>query len=677
MSTNVPPVAQDLDTLCVNTIRTLAADAVQEANSGHPGMPMGAAPMAYALWMRFLRFNPEDPAWPNRDRFVLSAGHGSMLLYALLHLTGHDLSLRDIKQFRQWGSVTPGHPEFGHTPGVETTTGPLGQGFGNAVGMALAEARLGAEFNRPGHEIIDHRTYVIASDGDIMEGVQSEAASIAGHLGLHKLTVLYDDNLITIDGSTELAFSEDVEKRYESYGWHVQFVEDGNDVAALTDALASTQTEDDRPSLIRVRTNIGYGSPNRQDTSKSHGEPLGEEEVRLTKENLDWPANARFEVPAEVAGHFRGAGERGGSLQKQWQELWNSYRLTHKSEANELERRLDSRLADGWDEDLPLFVAEDGPIATRAASGKALNALAVRLPELMGGSADLAGSNKTDIVGEADFNNGVYDARNIRFGVREHGMGAILNGMALHRGFIPYGGTFLIFSDYMRPSIRLAALMGQRVIYVYTHDSIGVGEDGPTHQPIEHLASLRALPGLVVIRPADANETSEAWRVAVQCPDVPTALVLTRQKLPILSSIVADIATATNLAQGAYILADNRSGEPDIILLGSGSEVHILLQVWQRLIASGVSARVVSMPSWELFEQQDESYRDKVLPPNVEKRLAVEAGSSFGWSRYIGLSGEVISIDRYGASAPGGTNMEKFGFTPDNVEKRARALLAT
>ena len=677
MSTNVPPVAQDLDTLCVNTIRTLAADAVQEANSGHPGMPMGAAPMAYALWMRFLRFNPEDPAWPNRDRFVLSAGHGSMLLYALLHLTGHDLSLRDIKQFRQWGSVTPGHPEFGHTPGVETTTGPLGQGFGNAVGMALAEARLGAEFNRPGHEIIDHRTYVIASDGDIMEGVQSEAASIAGHLGLHKLTVLYDDNLITIDGSTDLTFSEDVEKRYESYGWHVQFVEDGNDVAALIDALALTEAEDDRPSLIRVRTNIGYGSPNRQDTSKSHGEPLGEEEVRLTKANLDWPANARFEIPAEVAAHFRAAGGRGGSLQKQWQELWDSYRLTHKSEADELKRRLDGRLADGWDEDLPLFVAEDDPIATRAASGKALNALAVRLPELMGGSADLAGSNKTDIVGEADFNKGVYDARNIRFGVREHGMGAILNGMALHRGFIPYGGTFLIFSDYMRPSIRLAALMGQRVIYVYTHDSIAVGEDGPTHQPIEHLASLRALPGLVVIRPADANETSEAWRVAVQCPDVPTALVLTRQKLPILSSIVEDIATATNLAQGAYILADNRSGEPDIILLGSGSEVHIVLQVWQRLIASGISARVVSMPSWELFEQQDESYRDKVLPPNVEKRLAVEAGSSFGWSRYIGLSGEVISIDRYGASAPGGTNMEKFGFTPDNVEKRARALLAT
>ena len=677
MSTTVPPAAQDLDTLCVNTIRTLAADAVQEANSGHPGMPMGAAPMAYALWMRFLRFNPQDPTWPNRDRFVLSAGHGSMLLYALLHLTGFDLSLEDIKEFRQWGSATPGHPEFGHTPGVETTTGPLGQGFGNAVGMALAEARLAAEYNRPGYVIIDHRTYVIASDGDLMEGVQAESASIAGHFGLHKLTVLYDDNLITIDGSTDLTFSEDVEKRYASYGWHVQFVEDGNDVDALTGALASADAEDGRPSLIRVRTNIGYGSPNRQDTSKSHGEPLGEEEVRLTKENLDWPADARFEVPVEAAAHFRAVGERGGSLQLQWQELWDAYRVAHKSEADELQRRLDGRLADGWDEDLPLFVPEDGLIATRAASGKALNALASRLPELMGGSADLAGSNKTDIVGEADFTKGAYDARNIRFGVREHGMGAILNGMALHRGFIPYGATFLIFSDYMRPSIRLAALMGQRVIYVYTHDSIGLGEDGPTHQPIEHLASLRALPGLVVIRPADANETSEAWRVAVQWPNAPTALVLTRQKLPLLSGIVEDVATAAYLARGAYVLVDSRSGGPEIILLASGSEVHVVLQVWQRLTAAGVGARVVSMPSWELFEQQDESYRNEVLPPDVEKRLAVEAGSSFGWSRYVGLSGEVIGIDRYGASAPGPTNMEEFGFTPGNIEQRARALLAT
>ena len=675
MSTNASPVAQDLDTLCVNTIRTLAADAVQKANSGHPGMPMGTAPMAYALWTRFLRFNPQDPAWPNRDRFVLSAGHGSMLLYALLHLTGYDLSLEDIKQFRQWDSATPGHPELGHTPGVETTTGPLGQGFGNAVGMALAEARLAAEFNRPGHDIIDHRTYVIASDGDIMEGVQSEAASFAGHLGLHKLTVLYDDNLITIDGSTDLTFSEDVEKRYEAYGWHVQFVEDGNDVDALTAAVAAANAEAERPSLIRVRTNIGYGSPNRQDTSKSHGEPLGEEEVRLTKENLGWPAEASFEVPVAAATHFRAAGERGDSLQSQWQKRLDAYRTDHEADADELQRRLDGRLADGWDADLPQFAAEDGPIATRAASGKALNALATRLPELMGGSADLAGSNKTDIDGEADFNKGAYDARNIRFGIREHAMGAILNGMVLHRGFIPYGATFLIFSDYMRPSIRLAALMGQRVIYVYTHDSIGLGEDGPTHQPIEHLASLRAMPGLLVIRPADANETSEAWRVAVQRSDAPTALVLTRQKLPVLSSIVADVAAAGELARGAYVLADSPSSLPEIILLASGSEVHVALQAWQRLTADGVGARLVSMPSWELFEEQDGSYRDAVLPPSVEKRLAIEAGSSFGWSRYVGLSGDVIGIDRFGASSPGSTNMEEFGFTPDNVERRARALL--
>ncbi len=675
MSTNASPAAQDLDTLCVNTIRTLAADAVQKANSGHPGMPMGTAPMAYALWTRFLRFNPQDPAWPNRDRFVLSAGHGSMLLYALLHLTGYDLSLEDIKQFRQWDSATPGHPELGHTPGVETTTGPLGQGFGNAVGMALAEARLAAEFNRPGHDIIDHRTYVIASDGDIMEGVQSEAASFAGHLGLHKLTVLYDDNLITIDGSTDLTFSEDVEKRYEAYGWHVQFVEDGNDVDALTAAVAAANAEAERPSLIRVRTNIGYGSPNRQDTSKSHGEPLGEEEVRLTKENLGWPAEASFEVPVAAAAHFRAAGERGDSLQSQWQKRLDAYRTDHEADADELQRRLDGRLADGWDADLPQFAAEDGPIATRAASGKALNALATRLPELMGGSADLAGSNKTDIDGEADFNKGAYDARNIRFGIREHAMGAILNGMVLHRGFIPYGGTFLIFSDYMRPSIRLAALMGQRVIYVYTHDSIGLGEDGPTHQPIEHLASLRAMPGLLVIRPADANETSEAWRVAVQRSDAPTALVLTRQKLPVLSSIVADVAAAGELARGAYVLADSPSSLPEIILLASGSEVHVALQAWQRLTADGVGARLVSMPSWELFEEQDGSYRDAVLPPSVEKRLAIEAGSSFGWSRYVGLSGDVIGIDRFGASSPGSTNMEEFGFTPDNVERRARALL--
>jgi len=696
---NTSPVAQDLDTLCVNTIRTLAADAVQKANSGHPGMPMGAAPMAYALWTRLLRFNPGDTGWPDRDRFVLSAGHGSMLLYALLHLTLHDLSLDDIKEFRQWGSATPGHPEFGHTPGVETTTGPLGQGCGNAVGMALAEARLAAEFNRPGHQIINHRTYVIAGDGDLMEGVQSEVASLAGHLGLHKLTLLYDDNLVTIDGATDISFSEDVEKRYEAYGWHVQSVEDGNDIDAIGAALTVANEERERPSLIRVRTNIGYGSPNRQDSSKAHGEPLGEEEVRLTKENLGWPADASFEIPQAAAEHFGGAVERGAAWQAEWETRWEAYRAEHPAAAAELARRLDAELPDGWDADLPVYTADTAPLATRAASGAALNALAARLPEMVGGSADLAGSNKTDIDGADDFGRGAYGARNIRFGVREHGMGAILNGMALHRGFIPYGGTFLIFSDYMRPSIRLAALMKQRVIYVYTHDSIGLGEDGPTHQPIEQLASLRAMPGLAVIRPADANETNEAWRVAIQRAAAPTALVLTRQKLPLLGAVEPSAASAkgpagpegptgptgsegpegpAGLARGAYVVADNADGgELDIILMASGSEVHVALLAWQKLVAGGVKARIVSMPCWELFEEQDEAYRDQVLPPDVPRRLAVEAGSSFGWGRYVGLAGDIIAIDRYGASAPGPTNMEKFGFSADNIEERARALLAT
>jgi transketolase len=670
-------VAQDLDNLCVNTIRMLAADAVQRANSGHPGMPMGAAPMAYALWLRFLRFNPKDPAWPDRDRFVLSAGHGSMLLYALLHLTGYEVSLEDIKDFRQWGSATPGHPEQGHTPGVETTTGPLGQGFGNGVGMALAEARLAAEFNRPGHEIVDHRTYVLASDGDIMEGVQSEAASLAGHLGLHKLVVLYDDNRITIDGATDLTFSEDVGRRYEAYGWHVEHVADGNDVDAVAAAIAAANEENERPSLIRIRTNIGYGSPNRQDSSKSHGEPLGEEELRLTKETLDWPAQVSFEIPAEVAEHCREAVRRGEVWQAEWQGRWEAYRAAHSGEAAELERRLALRLPDGWDADLPQYAADAAPLATRAASGKALNALAPRLPELIGGSADLAGSNKTDIDGEGDFGRGAYGARNIRFGVREHGMAAILNGVALHGGLRPYGGTFLIFSDYMRPSIRLAALMQQPVVYVFTHDSIGVGEDGPTHQPIEQVASLRAMPGLTVVRPADANETSEAWRVAMRNASGPTALVLTRQKLPVLGSVEESVAGADGLARGAYVLADNGGGAAvDIILLASGSEVHVALIAWQRLVASDVKARVVSMPSWEIFEEQDQDYRETVLPRAVRRRLAIEAAASFGWHRYVGADGDVIAIDRYGASAPGPTNMEKFGFTADNVEERARALLA-
>ena len=676
MSTNAPQVAQELDTLSINTIRTLAADAVQKANSGHPGMPMGTAPMAYTLWTRFLRFNPRNPAWANRDRFVLSAGHGSMLLYSLLHLTGHDLSLDDIKDFRQWGSATPGHPEYGHTAGVETTTGPLGQGFGNAVGMALAEARLAAEFNRPGHEIIDHRTYVIASDGDIMEGVQSEASSIAGHLGLHKLTVLYDDNRITIDGSTDLTFSEDVGKRYEAYGWDVHEVDAGNDVDAIEAAIQAAHDNTEQPSVICIRTNIGYGSPNRQDSSKAHGEPLGEEETRLTKENLGWPSDATFLVPDEVAAHFGEAVRRGAEWEAEWAARLEAYGSEYAANAGELERRLRGELAADWDADLAVFTPDDGPIATRAASGKVLNAAAVKLPELMGGSADLAGSNNTDIDGEGDFESGAYGSRNLRFGIREHSMGAILNGMALHGGFIPYGGTFLIFSDYMRPSIRLAALMRQRVVYVYTHDSIGLGEDGPTHQPIEHLAALRAMPGLVVLRPADANETREAWRVAIERRSGPTALALTRQKLPVLGGEAAGLASADNLRRGAYVLAEAPGGEPALILIASGSEVAVALEAWRQLMADGIEARLVSMPSWELFEEQDEEYRNSVLPPGVDARLAVEAGSSFGWRRWVGDHGDMIGIDRYGASAPGPTNMEKFGFTPQNIENRARALLA-
>ncbi len=676
MSTNAPEVAQDLDTLSINTIRTLAADAVQKANSGHPGMPMGTAAMAYTLWTRFLRFNPRNPEWANRDRFVLSAGHGSMLLYSLLHLTGHDLSLDDLKEFRQWGSATPGHPEYGHTAGVETTTGPLGQGFGNAVGMALAEARLAAEFNRPGHEIVDHRTYVIAGDGDIMEGVQSEAASIAGHLGLHKLTVLYDDNRITIDGSTDLTFSEDVGKRYEAYGWDVREVEDGNDIDAIEAAIRAANDNNEQPSFICIRTNIGYGSPNRQDTSKSHGEPLGEEELRLTKENLGWPADATFLVPDEVAAHFGAAVERGAAWEAAWTTRVEAYGNEYAADAGELERRLKGELVADWDADLAVFTPDDGPIATRAVSGKVLNAAAAKLPELLGGSADLAGSNKTDIDGEGDFERGTYDNRNLRFGIREHGMGAILNGMALHGGIIPYGATFLIFSDYMRPSIRLAALMQQRVIYVFTHDSIGVGEDGPTHQPIEQLAALRVIPGLVVLRPADANETREAWRVAIEQQSTPTALALTRQKLPVLGGEAAGLASAENLRRGAYVLAEAPGGKPALILIASGSEVAIALEAWRALTVDGIAARLVSMPSWELFDAQDEEYRNSVLPPGVDARLAVEAGCTFGWRRWVGDHGDVIGIDRYGASAPGPTNMEKFGFTPENIEKRARALLA-
>ena len=670
------PITAAIDQLCVNTIRMLSADAVQKANSGHPGLPMGAAPMAYALWTRFLRFNPANPGWPGRDRFVLSAGHGSILLYSMLHLSGYDLSMEEIEQFRQWGSATPGHPEYGETPGVETTTGPLGQGFGNAVGMALAEARLAAEFNRPGHEIVDHYTYVLASDGDMMEGVQAEAASLAGHLGLGKLVVLYDDNQITIEGHTPLTFSEDVKARYEAYGWHVQQVEDGNDVQAIEAALDRARQQAERPSLIAVRTQIGYGSPNKQDTSSAHGEPLGEEELRLTKENLGWPLEPSFLVPPEVRERFAAVAEKGAHWEQEWLHKLQAYGDAEPELAAEWQRRMGGKLPPDWTRVLPKFSPAEGKLATRAASGKVLNAVAEALPELMGGSADLAPSNKTVISSSGDFGPETYGQRNLRFGIREHAMGSMMNGMALHGGLIPYGATFLVFADYMRPAVRLAALMGLGVIYVYTHDSIAVGEDGPTHQPVEHVASLRLIPNLTVIRPADANEVTEAWRIAIESRDAPVALILTRQGLPILDREGQGFAKAEMLRRGGYVLVDAPNGaDLEIILIATGSEVHLALEVWGRLVGEGIACRVVNLASWELFEEQDEEYRVDVLPPSVSARLAVEAGTSFGWARYVGMGGDVLGIDRFGASAPGSINLEKFGFHADELEKRARALL--
>ncbi len=670
------PNTSVIDDLCINTIRMLSADAVQKANSGHPGMPMGAAPMAYTLWTRFLRFNPANPAWPGRDRFVLSAGHGSMLLYSMLHLSGFDLSMEEIEQFRQWGSATPGHPEYRDTPGVETTTGPLGQGFGNAVGMALAEARLAAEFNCPGHLIVDHYTYVLASDGDMMEGVQAEAASLAGHLKLGKLVVLYDDNRITIDGHTPLTFSEDVKARYEAYGWHVQQVDDGNDVQSIEAAIGQAREQEDRPSLIAVRTQIGFGSPNKQDTSSAHGEPLGEEELRLTKENLGWPLEPSFFVPSEVRERFAVVSEKGALCEREWLGKLQAYREAEPGLEAEWQRRMGGELPPDWTRNLPKFEPAEGKLATRAASGKVLNAVAEVLPELMGGSADLAPSNKTVISGSGDFNRGAYDQRNMRFGIREHAMGSMMNGMALHGGLIPYGGTFLVFADYMRPAVRLAALMGLNVVYVYTHDSIAVGEDGPTHQPVEQVASLRLIPNLTVIRPADANEVAEAWRIAIESREGPVALVLTRQGLPVLDREGQGFAGAEMLRRGGYVLADApNGGDPELILIASGSEVHLALEVWSRLVGEGIACRVVNLSCWELFESQDEEYRSGVLPPSVSARLAVEAGTTFGWARYVGIEGDVLGIDRFGASAPGPVNLEKFGFHADELEKRARALL--
>ena len=680
-------MSEELDQLCINTIRFLSVDAVQKAKSGHPGMPLGAAPMAYVLWTRHLKHNPGNPEWFDRDRFVLSAGHGSMLLYSLLHLTGYELSLDDIKQFRQLGSKAPGHPERGHTPGVETTTGPLGQGFANAVGMAIAEAQLAARYNRPGFELIDHSTYAIVSDGDLMEGVASEAASLAGHLRLGKLTFLYDDNYVTLAAGTDITFSEDRARRFEAYGWHTVSVPDGNDVAAIDAALRAARAETARPSLILVRTHIGFGAPNKHDSFEAHGSPLGAEEVRLTKQNLGWPAEPPFLIPDSALSYFREAVTRGARDEAASKERMAAYARAFPDLAEELQRTLRGELSQGWDADMPVFPADAKGMATRVASGKVMNAIAPRVPALTGGSADLDPSTYTALKGLGDFNppaeQGMdtqgsvgggwsYAGRNLHFGVREHAMGAIVNGMAAHGGTIPYGSTFLIFSDYMRPPIRLAALMGLHVIHVFTHDSIALGEDGPTHQPVEQLAALRAVPNLTLIRPADANETAVAWRVALETKDRPVLLALSRQDVPTLDR--NRYAPAEGVRRGAYVLRDARDGKPQVILIASGAEVGLIVAAGERLDAEGVAVRCVSMPSWDLFDALPQADRDEGLPPAVRARLAVEAGAAQGWHRYVGDGGEVLSVDRFGASAPGDVVLREYGFTVDEVCRRARAL---
>lgn len=666
-------VSADLENRAINTIRFLAADAVQKANSGHPGLPMGAAAMAYTLWTRHLRFNPHNPKWPDRDRFILSGGHGSALLYALLYLTGYDLPLEQLMNFRQWGSQTPGHPEYGLTPGVEVTTGPLGQGFANGVGMAIAEAHLEAEFNQPGHDVINHYIYGIVTDGDLMEGVSSEAASLAGHLGLGKIVYLYDDNRISIDGSTDLAFTEDRAARFKAYGWHVQVIPDGNDIRAVDRAISRAK-RDPRPSLIVCHTHIGYGLPTRQDTAKAHGEAPGEEELNGAKVKLGWPLEPKFFVPEDVLAFYRKAIRRGQRLERSWRQHLKAYLDEYPQQDTELERRLIGDLPENWDTDLPIFPADPKGLATRAASGKVINALAPRLPELMGGSADLTPSNDTWIKDLPDFQKQTPIGRNFHFGVREHGMGAIVNGMAVHGGVIPYGGTFLIFSDYMRPAVRLSALSHYPSIWVYTHDSIGLGEDGPTHQPVEHLAALRAIPNLVVIRPGDANEVTEAWKYAISNRDHPTALILTRQALPVLDRTI--YAPAEGLQNGAYILADLGDQRPDLILIASGSEVSLITAAGDRLAGEGINVRLVSFPCWELFEAQSQEYRDLVLPPDVPERLSVEAAVSQGWEKWVGDQGECISVERFGASAPYKVIFEHLGLTVDNVVSRAHQLLS-
>ncbi len=657
----------------INTIRFLAADAVQRANSGHPGLPMGNASIAYALWTRHMVYDPSDPQWPNRDRFILSAGHGSMLLYAMLHLTGYEFPMQEIKNFRQWGSITPGHPESLDAPGVETTTGPLGQGFGNGVGMAVGMERSAAYYNQPDFPLLDHHIYAIVSDGDLMEGVASEAASLAGHLQLGRLIYLYDNNHISIDGSTDLTFTEDRGARFEAYGWHVSRVQDVEDQPKLDEALEAARN-DPRPSLIICPTHIGYGLPTKQDTAAAHGEPPGDEELNGAKQRLGWPLEPRFLVPDDVRAHFEQASQRGRVAHREWTELFARYRRAHPDLAASWERARSGELPDGLPNQLPEFPADEKGMATRASSGKTLNVLAPSLPELIGGSADLTGSNKTDIKGEQPFSAAHRSGRYIHFGVREHAMGAMLSGMSLYGGLIPYGGTFLIFSDYMRPTIRLAALMELGVIYVFTHDSIGLGEDGPTHQAVEQLPSLRAIPNLTLIRPADANETAQAWLAALRNRHGPTALALTRQGIPTLDR--DRYASAEGLHRGAYVLADLGDGDPALILMASGSEVAIIVAAGEQLVKEGLAVRLVSFPSWELFEQQDPSYRDSVLPPEVTARISLEAAVPLGWERWVGDQGRAIGLNRFGASAPYQVIYEQLGLTPDRIVTEARTLLA-
>ncbi len=670
---------------CIDTLRFLSVDMVQKANSGHPGLPLGAAPMAYVLWTRQLKHHPANPSWADRDRFVLSAGHGSALLYSLLHVTGYDLSLEDIKQFRQWGSKAPGHPERGHTPGVEVTTGPLGQGMANAVGMAIGEAHLAARYNRDGHTIIDHHTWALVSDGDLMEGVASEAASLAGHLQLGKLVCLYDDNQVTLAAGADITFSEDRGKRFAAYGWQTIHVDDGNDIAAIGAALDAARADTSRPSLILVRTHLGFGSPE-QDSFKAHGSPLGPDDVKKTKQKLGWPTDPDFILPEAALAHFRKALERGAQQEAEWNGRLDAYSKAFPDLGKELQSRLRGELPRGWDADIPIFAADRKGMATRVAGGKVMNAIAAKLPALFGGSADLDPSTHTALKGLGDFNPAPaadeqgsagggwnYAGRNLHFGVREHAMGAIVNGLAAHGGYIPYGSTFLIFSDYMRPTIRLAALTGLHVVHVFTHDSIALGEDGPTHQPVEHLASLRAIPNVTVIRPCDANETAAAWKVAVETRDRPVLLVLTRQDVATLDR--ERFASAEGLRRGAYVLNDTKGRQPDLILIASGSEVGLVLAAAEQLQNEGIGVRCVSMPSWDLFEAQPKSYRDEVLPPQMTARLAVELGVAQGWQRYVGDRGDFLGVERFGASAPADVLLLEYGFTVDNVCKRAKALL--